>query len=67
MTIETTTRARQAERGRPMLWVLLVSTTLAVVLAVGAYFYVYSEEDTDLNQPIPQADTAPEATAPGAS
>lgn len=68
MTVEeTTTRARQGERNRSMLWVLLISTSVAVVLAIGAYFYVYVEDDENLDQPIPQATTAPEATTPGGS
>ncbi len=65
----TATGARQGERGKSMLWVLLISTLVAAALAVGAYLYVFNTDDTELDGPAPSTETVdetPAATAPAA-
>ncbi|MEM7696624.1 MAG: hypothetical protein AAF318_19430 [Pseudomonadota bacterium] len=52
------TRARQGERGRSMLTVLTISTAAAAVLAAAGFIYVSTQDDTDLNTPVGQTDTA---------
>jgi len=55
------TTARQGERGKPMLRVLVASLFLAVVLAVGGYLYVSLSDDDALDEPIPAAETVGES------
>ena len=49
----TPTQARQGERGLPMLWVLSISTAIAVGLLVGGYFYILSQPAEELAEPVP--------------
>jgi len=56
----TATSARQGERGKSMLWVLLISTLVAASLAVGAYLYVFAADDETLDGPAPAAETVDE-------
>lgn len=59
----TATGARQGERGKSMLWVLLISTIVAAALAVGAYLYVFNTDDELLTGPAPSAGTVSETPA----
>ncbi|UOM34561.1 hypothetical protein [Acuticoccus sp. I52.16.1] len=45
--------ARQGEFGRRTFVVLIASTTIAALLAIGAYFYVFAEDDRQLDGPMP--------------
>lgn len=47
--------ARQAEYGKRTFVVLIISTAVAAVIAIGAYLYVFGEENEDLTAPIPEA------------
>ncbi|WMS42109.1 hypothetical protein RDV64_18870 [Acuticoccus sp. MNP-M23] len=59
----TPTDARQGERGKSMLRVLLISTIVAAALAVGAYLYVFNTEDEMLDGPAPSAGTVEQTPA----
>ncbi|WP_139312756.1 hypothetical protein [Acuticoccus yangtzensis] len=66
-TTRTPQEARQAETGRRTFVVLTVSTLIAAAIAVGAYFYVFAEDDAQLRGDLPAAtsvDEAPPASAP---
>jgi len=51
-------RARQGEFGRRTFVVLVISTAAAAILAILAYTYVFTEENEDLDAPVPSAPTA---------
>ncbi|MBJ3778321.1 hypothetical protein [Acuticoccus mangrovi] len=53
----TATEARQGERDNRILRVLVISITVAAVLAVVGYFYVFAEDDADLAKPTPAVET----------
>ncbi|RAI00613.1 hypothetical protein DLJ53_15255 [Acuticoccus sediminis] len=57
---------RQGERGMRTFVVLIVSATIAALIAIGGYFYVFSEDDRDLQGAVPSTGTieAPAETTP---
>ncbi len=66
--VHTTTETRQGAFGTHTLTILIISTATAVILALGAYFYVFATDNEELAAPIPalEQSTADEA-APVAS
>lgn len=58
--VRTPTEARQGERGKPMLWVLTISTAAAVVLLVVGYLYIQSQPDSELAEPVLQTTSSSE-------
>lgn len=50
-------RARQGEFGRRTFVVLVISTAAAVILAIGAYTYVFTEDNSQLDGPVPSTPT----------
>lgn len=61
--VRTPTEARQGERGKPMLWVLSISTGAALALLVAGYLYIQSQPDSELAEPLPE--TAADTQQPG--
>ncbi|MEM8665522.1 MAG: hypothetical protein AAGF49_15535 [Pseudomonadota bacterium] len=52
------TAARQGERGKSMLWVMVLSTGAAIVIALGAYAFVYNAEEEVLQGDPPASEAA---------
>lgn len=46
--------ARQSEGGKGTFVVLIVSTTIAAAIAIGAYFYVFGADNEDLDGDVPE-------------
>lgn len=60
----TTNQTRQADRRKDSFVILIISTAIAAALAIGAYFYVFSESNEDLRAPVPEVGTEEEAPTP---
>ena len=59
------TRVRQGELGQRTFLVLIVSITIAALIAIAAYLYVFAEDDAELQGQIPSTGTieaSPDAT-----
>lgn len=61
--------ARQADQRKDTFVILVISTVIAAVLAIGGYFWVFAEDNEELREPLPAVGTdagepAGEAGAP---
>ncbi len=56
---------RQGEYGRRTFVVLIISVTAAALLAIGAYLYVFAEDNTELDGPMPTVGTTEAPTETG--